>query len=69
MDCVGPKQIFQLDSETRWAACGQERLETFIYCAVGLFFSLIFTMVAMLSVALYLALTETPVSRAKKYIK
>lgn len=63
MDCVGPKQIFQLDSETT------RRLETFIYCAVGLFFSLIFTMVAMLSVALYLALTETPVSRAKKYIK
>lgn len=63
MDCVGPKQIFQLDSETT------RRLETFIYGAVGLFFSLIFTMMAMLSVALYLALTETPVSRAKKYIK
>jgi len=63
MDCDGPKQIFQLDSETT------RRLETFIYCAVGLFFSLIFTLMTMLSVALYLALTETPVSRAKKYIK
>ena len=47
MDCVGHKEMFQLDSETTW------RLETFIYCAVGLFFSLIFTMVAVLSVALY----------------
>lgn len=62
MDCVGPKQIFQLDSETT------RYLETFIYCAVGLFFSLIFTMVAMLSVALYRTLRNC-VPRAKKHIK
>ena len=63
MDCVGPKQIFQLDSETT------RRLETFIYCAVGFSISLtVTTTVAMISVALYRTLRNC-VPRVKKHIK
>jgi hypothetical protein len=62
MDCIGPKQMFPLDSETTL------RLETFIYCAFGLFFSLIISMMAVLSVALYRTLRNC-VPRAEKRIK
>ena len=59
MDKVEPKQMFQLDSETT------RRLETFIYCAVGLFFSLIFSMMVVLSVSLYRTLRNC-VPRVKR---
>lgn len=59
MDRVEPKQMFQLDSETT------RRLETFIYCAVGLFFSLIFSMMVVLSVSLYRTIRNC-VPRVKK---